>query len=445
MKKIWILILFLFLLGINQCYAAKFNFLVIPADLFVKDKEYLVFPKSANLISTDIINYYNQQPDISAVQINQLRSYLERPENYRLKKDVQRFLINYRDNYEIDFNMVQKLAALFKAKQVLLISCNMDAQNYITRRTFWDFLNVPGATVIDPAYRLSTQVTLIDPNNQAILWRHNYQKLISSRENRIIPTTYNDAAEQLEKVNKYSTKFLAPQIVQETQLALLNVSQYSNLKLHPEIIKPDYVSIDKVKIDSKRGMVKSGRFVKNKTAFVGVSIASGIASIFRRNKSKIKNSFGKSTVKNSGSQLSVDEKIQLMREKEQAKFEVQQAKQRLKSEKQLQKQQFNATKKQMKQEAKAQLKKQKQELKQKPSKKSTETENVSPINNRKTSEDVQNIDKKSKNIIQKIKSAKETKQEVVPSSVIIQQDLKPVPYIRTKTNYQEHNYTINDY
>ena len=312
MKKFLTLILFLFLLGINQCYAAKFDFLVIPTDLFVKDKEYLVFPKSANLISTDIVNYYNQQPDMSAIQINQLRSYLEKPENYRLKKDVQKFLINYRDNYEIDFNMVQKLASLFKAKQVLLVSCNMDAQNYITRRTLWDFLNVPGATVIDPAYRLSTQVTLIDPNNQTVLWRNNYQKLISSRENRIIPTTYNDAAEQLEKVNKYSTKFLAPQIVQQTQLALLHVSQYSNLKLHPEIVKPDYVSIDKVKIDSKRGMVKSGRFIKNKTALAGTSIASGIASLFHKRKSSIKN-------------LSVDEKIKKMQAKEQAKFELQQA------------------------------------------------------------------------------------------------------------------------
>ncbi|MBR1680888.1 hypothetical protein IJ707_03755, partial [bacterium] len=429
MKKFWGLILFIFLMSINQCYAARFDFLVLPADLFVNDKEYLVFPKSANLISTDIINYYNQQPYMSAVQINQIKTYLEKPENYRLKKEVQTFLVNYRDNYAIDFNMVQKLASIFKAKQVLLISCNMDAQNYITRRTMWDFLDVPGATVIDPAYRLSTQVTLIDPNNQSILWKHNYQKLISSRENRIIPTTYNDAAEQLEKVNKYSTKFLAPQIVQETQLALQHVSQYSNLKLHPEIVKSDYVSIDKVKIDSKRGMVKSGRFIKNKSALAGASIASGIVSLFHKRKSKIK-------------KLSVDEKIQKMHEKEQVKFELQKAKQRLKYEKQIQKQQLNATKKQMQQEAKLQLKQQQQELKQQQIRVQTTVdekvreENISPVNNTQPVKETQIIEKKSKGILRKIKSAKETPAateiQTVPSPVIMQQNLKPVPYIKTK-------------
>ena len=102
MKKILGLILIIFFLTINQCQAAKFNFLVLPTDLFVKEKEYLIFEQSANLISTDIINYYNKQPNMSAIQINQIRSYFEKPENFRYKKDVQKFLSDYKNNYTIE-------------------------------------------------------------------------------------------------------------------------------------------------------------------------------------------------------------------------------------------------------------------------------------------------------------------------------------------------------
>ena len=49
----------------------------------------------ANLISNDIINYYNQHPDMSAIQINQIKSYFERPENFRYKKDLQKFYIDH--------------------------------------------------------------------------------------------------------------------------------------------------------------------------------------------------------------------------------------------------------------------------------------------------------------------------------------------------------------
>lgn len=465
MKKFIILILFLFLSGVNQCYAAKFNFMVLPADLFVNTKKnYLIYPQSATLISNDIINYYNQHPDMSAIQIGQIRSYLERPENYRFKKEVQEFLTNYQNDYVINFTTVQKLASIFKVKQVLLVGCNMDAQNYITRRTVWDALNVPGATVVDPAYRLSTQTTLIDPNNQVVLWQHNYQKLISSRENRMIPTTFDDSSEQLEKVKKYSTKFLAPQVVQETQLALMNISPYQNLNLlHPEVVKPQYVSIDKVKIDSKRGMVRSANAVKKQSAAVGASVAAGAVKLSRKGATKAKGTFSKlksksSNVKNltttNESQLSVDEQIELMKAKEQEKFELKQAKQRVKYEKQLQKQQLNAAKKEAQKEAQRKLQQEKYELQKKlqpqkvqevVSEPPVKNEVVQPVNN-------QVIETKSKSLIDKIKDAKQSndsvqqsESSVLTSPVNLKNNNKPNPFIRTRSYKREMDYTINDF
>ena len=153
--------------------------------------------------------------------------------------------------------------------------------------------------------------------------------------------------------------------------------------------------------------------------------------------------------------MSTDEKIELIQEKAQAKFEAQQAKQRLKYEKQIQKQQLKDAKKQMQEETKVKLQQQKQELKQQQVKVQTTVEDntvntkISPVNNVQKVDEKQIVDKNSKRIFQKIKSAKETPTsseiQTVPSPVIMQQDLKPVPYIRTKQHYTETNYTINDY
>lgn len=473
MKKLFGFILFIFLMTTANCYAAKFNFLVIPNDLLLESKNDIIFQNSASLIGTDIINYYNQHPDMSAVPINKLKTYLDRPENYRLKKEVQKLITDYQKDYTVNYATVQKLASKFGTKQVLMINCNMDAQSYITRRTLWDALDIPGATVIDPAYRLTTQVALIDANNQTTLWQHNYQKLISSRESRILNATMGNTSEQLEKVQKYSTKFLSPQVVQETQLALLKMSPYQDLNLHPEIVKPNYVSIDKIKVDSKRGGVRSARYLKKESIKAGKEIKTGAIKVTRKSKEKL--SGLKNDISNKVEQqklleerenaLSTEEKIKQIQEYEQAKFELQKEKQKLKYEQQKQKAQLKEARRQAKMRAKLQLQEEKQKLLMQDSELQVKQEKGVQLKNEKSApeiKDVKNVvetKKQEQNKVQnKEKVQKNTKKEkdfekninvaepeVIPSSKIMQQDYKPVPYIRTKPILRERDYTINDY
>lgn len=471
MKKFFGFILFIFLMTTANCYAAKFNFLVIPNDLLLESKNDIIFQNSASLIGTDIINYYNQHPDMSAVPINKLKTYLDRPENYRLKKEVQKLITDYQKDYTVNYATVQKLASRFGTKQVLMINCNMDAQGYITRRTLWDALDIPGATVIDPAYRLSTQIALIDANNQTTLWQHNYQKLISSRESRMLNATMGNTSEQLEKVQKYSTKFLSPQVVQETQLALLKMSPYQDLNLHPEIVKPNYVSIDKIKVDSKRGGVRSARYLKKESIKAGKEIKTGAIKVTRKSKEKLsglKNDISSKVeqqklIEERENALSTEEKIKQIQDYEQAKFELQKEKQKLKFEQQMQKAQLKEARRQAKMRAKLQLKEEKQKLlmqdaelrierdvQMKNEKSAPEIKDVKNVvetkkqeqNNVQNKEKVQKNTKKDKDFEKNINM---TEPEVIPSSKIMQQDYKPVPYIRTKPILRERDYTINDY
>ncbi len=442
MKKFISLILFLLLICSGRCWATQYNVLVLPTSIFDEYTDYMVFPKSADIIAMDIINIYNLQPQMSAVQLYQIKNSINQPANKYFKREVVKMLHDYDVNYSIDFNTVQKLASRFKTKQVLLISCQMDAQNYITRRTLWDFLNIPGATVIDPAYRLTTQITLIDANNQVILWQENYHKLISSRESRIMTQTYSPSSEQLEKVKRYSTKFLSPQVVQETQLALMKINQYQDLNLRPEIVKPTAVSIDKFKIDGRRTSVRSTRFMKSKTKSAARKIGKGTKSLFVKTKTNIKGfkdtKAEKQLLKEKDDALPLEDKIKKAQEEQKAKLEAKYEKERIRLEKKLEREQIKAAKKavtiQMQEEQlknQTQINEVKESTEQQPEKPQKQKVKNKPDN---TKADV-NIE---------VKEVIQNTPNISTPTEVIKNEQKLVPIIRTRPVLREIDYTIND-
>lgn len=436
MKKFISFILFLLLICSGRCWATQYNLLVLPTSIFEEYTDYMIFPKSADIIATDIINIYNTHPQMSAVQLYQIKNSLNQSQNKYFKKEVVKMMHNYDVNYAIDYNTIQKLASRFRTKQVLLISCQMDAQNYITRRTLWDFLNIPGATVIDPAYRLTTQITLIDANNQVVLWQENYHKLISSRENRIMTQAYSPSSEQLEKVKRYSTKFLSPQVVQETQLALMKIDQYQDLNLRPNIVKPTAVSIDKFKIDGRRASVRSTRYVKAETKKAVRNIAKETKALNAKAKANIKefkaNQAEKEIQKAKEEALPLEEKIKKAQEEQRAKLEAKYEKEKIRLEKKQEREQIKAAKQavtiQMQEE---QAKKQQAELEK-----------------QQTSKPEKEVTPKS----QKVKKTNKVKvEEVFPNTPnistpvdVMKNEQKIVPIIRTRPVLREVDYTIND-
>lgn len=453
MKKIISLILFLFLICSGRCWATQYNVLVLPTSIFEEYTDYMVFPKSADIIAMDIVNIYNSHPQMSAVQLYQIKNALNQPANKYFKREVVKMLHNYDVNYSIDFNTVQKLASRFKAKQVLLISCQMDAQNYITRRTLWDFLNIPGATVIDPAYRLTSQITLIDANNQIILWQENYHKLISSRESRIMTQAYSPSSEQLEKVKRYSTKFLSPQVVQETQLALMKIDQYQDLNLRPNIVKPTAVSIDKFKIDGRRASVRSTRYVKAETKKAARNLAKETKALNAKAKANLKEfqntQAEKQMLKAKEEALPLEDKIKKAQDEQRAKLEAKYEKERIRLEKKQERQQIEAAKKavtvQMQEEH---AQKQVQTKEQTQVKTKEVKENIQPIQQEK----VQKQKDKKPNKTDKNKAKVEVEvKEVIQNTPnistpvdVIKNEQKMVPIIRTRPVLREIDYTIND-
>ncbi len=285
--KVFLLILFIFAQQ-SITYAANIKVLVLPDTLAKKEQNAYIYSEAADLISNDVINYLNNIKGFNAPTVSYVKQVVNNGGD-KYKRFVQQTMFNFKNTYNVDFMALKQINSKFNANWIMLITSNMDIQNYFLRRTVWDFFNIPGAAVVDPAIRLSTQVYIIDPNKQTIVWQNTYQKLISSRENRMIATDFQPQTEQMEWIKRHSRMFLAPQIVQEMQFIAYNVDEYGNYYKHPEIVKTNPLVVDSAKLNAQRGAVIAGRGTKRYGARAGRATKRGAIKAYNKTKTGIKN------------------------------------------------------------------------------------------------------------------------------------------------------------
>lgn len=217
LKLFIILSIMLFTAQISQ--AEEYKILVLPDNIQFDSTNYLVYPDSSIIFASDIINEIKKDGRVEIVSMAEVRDALRK--NTKLKILTKNALKEFKYNYNIPFVDFREIAHCFSINKVLVITSQTDIQNYFLRRTLWDFFNVPGATVIDPAYKLSTYAALIDVDKETVIWQNTYYKSIASMENRMIAQNFAPATEQLEKVRAYSTTYLSPLIASIVQSKIL--------------------------------------------------------------------------------------------------------------------------------------------------------------------------------------------------------------------------------
>lgn len=208
-----------------QVYAESYKVLVIPDNIVTESValDSYIYNASAEFFADDVITILNETDYINAPTVSETRVSLKNSPNSLLA--AKNLTSKFRTSYNLDYVTLRKIAARTDSKYVLLITSHIDAENYILRRTVWDFLNVAGATVVDPAYKISTYAVLVDTENNAKLWSDTYYKTISVCENRIITRGASPQTEQLQKIKDYS-RYLTPQIAQNVQLKVLPPDVY---------------------------------------------------------------------------------------------------------------------------------------------------------------------------------------------------------------------------
>ena len=234
--KIFLVLFFVFV-ATQISYAEEYRVLVLPDNIQFDSTNYYVYPDTATIFASDTINELKKDGRVQTVSMTEVRDSLRK--NTKLTILTKKALKEFKYNYNIPFVDFKSIAKSFNTSKVLIITSQTDTQNYVLRRTIWDVLNIPGAAVIDPAYKLSTYVALIDVDTEQVLWQNTYYKTIASVENRIIPVGFAPATYQLEKIKSYSQFMLSPMIAHITQLKILP----------PPILLPDGNIQDKSLID----------------------------------------------------------------------------------------------------------------------------------------------------------------------------------------------------
>ena len=233
------------------CFAEQQKVLVLPDCLKFSSTNYYVYPDTSVLFATEVVNELNKSGKVETVSMVELRKKLR--EDLKLNILAEKTLKEFKYNYNINFVDLKSISAKFGVDKILVITSTTDVQNYFLRRTLWDFLNIPGASVLDPAYKVSSFAALVDVKNEIILWQQTYSKLLTSVEQRMIPVGFAPAAQQVDKLKLYS-KVLTPEIANNVEKQLLPKVQTNvkgdvlpiNVKKQDENIIP---AVDAVKIE----------------------------------------------------------------------------------------------------------------------------------------------------------------------------------------------------
>ena len=218
---------------IPQCFAGDYSVLVIPDNIVTENVavDSYIYNATSEFFADKVINILNSTDNIYSLTVSEVRNALKsNPSDLIAARNLT---TKFRTSYNVDYVLLKKIATKMNARYVLLLTSYIDAENYITRRTLWDFLNIPGATVIDPAYKISTYGVLVDAENNMRLWDNSYYKTISTCENRIITRGPSPQTEQLQKIKDYS-QYLGPQIAKSVQMHVLP----------PEVLADETTKVD---------------------------------------------------------------------------------------------------------------------------------------------------------------------------------------------------------
>ena len=201
-------------------FAEEYKVVVIPDNIVTENAslDAYIYDAASEFFADEVVNILNKTDYIKAPRVSEIRHTLKGRPNAMLA--AKTLTDRFRTTYNVDYLLVRKLAVNLNARYVLLMTSYIDSGNYILRRTLWDFLNIAGATVVDPAYKISTYAVLVDANNNQTLWSDTFYKTISVCENRIITRGPSPQTEQLQKIKDYS-RLLCPEIAQNVQSNVL--------------------------------------------------------------------------------------------------------------------------------------------------------------------------------------------------------------------------------
>lgn len=213
------IVLFFALFTVQASRAEEYRVLVLPDNIQFESTNYFVYPDSSIMFASDTINEIKKDGRITTVSMTEVRDTLRK--NTALSVLTKKALKEFKYNYNIPFVDFKAIAQHFSTNKILVITSQTDVHNYFLRRSICDYFNIPGTMNVDPAYKISTYVALIDVDKEQVLWQNTYYKMISALSYRMVAQNFAPCTEQLEKLKAYSLDMLAPHIAKMAETSIL--------------------------------------------------------------------------------------------------------------------------------------------------------------------------------------------------------------------------------
>ena len=234
--------------------AEQYKVLVLP-DNIVTDTvaiDSYIYNAASEFFANEVINILNQTDYITCPTVSDERQMLKSDPAYMIP--ARNLTNKFKTTYNIDYPQLKKIALKNKSRYVLMMTTTLDAENYVLRRTLWDFLNIAGASVIDPAYKVNTYAALVDTTNNIVLWSNTFYKTISTVEARILTRGPSPQTEQLQKLRDYS-RMLCPEIAENVQVNVLSPAEYEKetCKVYYDMANFDNIFTKKYRRWNKEG------------------------------------------------------------------------------------------------------------------------------------------------------------------------------------------------
>ncbi len=227
MKKSIIKILLVILILITaplKSFAADYNILVLPTDIFNICDNYFCFPEPSEIAATYVINDLNNYKSVNLIDLSEIRAKLEKNEN--LKDKTIELLKDFEQTEKINFNTLTELSELFGTKSTIIISSYAITDRSATRRNLWEVLEVSSAFRITYPFNLTTTAVLTDNVNSVVMWSNKYNKTVSDSNGYFLALNHAQAASHLEKIKQYYRNNVSK-----------NISQNVHLRFFPKDVK----------------------------------------------------------------------------------------------------------------------------------------------------------------------------------------------------------------
>ena len=151
----------------------KKNIAVFPLDTPVSSSSYSIYSNSANMFAADLVNALQNYRDTDVVDIYTGKKVLA---SAGMGNQYEKLVKEYKQNYTIDYEKAQKIAATLGVSHIAFVYGGFDTQKQFLKSNWKHRFQWIWASPIKPSAQLNINTTLIDVKNKQYVLEENAKK-----------------------------------------------------------------------------------------------------------------------------------------------------------------------------------------------------------------------------------------------------------------------------